>query len=292
MHGELAVFVCNMMANFLSVCKMYLPAIEDTQHIVFMDLSLRALCRSYISKSPSLTPQFPPASVSVWCCCCDVYRPVDDETCAACLAVDGEILSECALAIDFTNLDACEGQAANLCCFNEATGLDCVGNDAFWDYFTCGGVDLACDERTCGAGTGVGGGTPPTPSTTAATPAPAADVPETVAPTATADGTVAPAEAGSMTAAPNSASFLSSEDTPEPTPATEGGGGGGDGVTTLEPTSAAERAITITAAPTTAGEAEDTDASGTSGAGLGVSRSPAVGLVAAGLVIVVALVGV
>eukprot|EP00752_Nemacystus_decipiens_P004309 g3938.t1 len=219
----------------------------------------------------------------------------DDATCIACVFDSGSdpALSECLGAIDYTAAD-CDTQTAYMCCFSAVSGEDCLGNDVFWEYLRCPAFDFApgqtCDTRTCD-GAAAGGGTPTTP---AMTPAPAADGVETIAPSVTVGDTVAPAEAGFMTAAPSSATDTqapASEETLEPTPTPEGGEGGVDGGATPEPTSTAERAISTTEGPTTAGEAEDTDASGNNGAGLGVSRSP-MGLVVAGLVAVLAAVGV
>ena len=233
--------------------------------------------------------------------CVDVPS-ADEEFCSECLStILEDALVDCLGAVDFS--ETCDAQTAYLCCFNEVSGLDCINNDAFWEYFRCPSLAVAsdattCETRTCD-GVPAGGGTSPTPAATPASPAPAtadgvetvapaattddatvapaADAVETVAPSATADATVAPAEADSMTAAPSSARATQSPVSPsEDTP---------------EPTSTAERAFNITAAPTTAGDAEDTDASGTNGAGLGISRHP-VGLIAAGLVAVVAVVGV
>lgn len=152
-------------------------------------------------------------------------------------------------------------------------------NDDGWRECTDGGI-AGVITITCGCDTSVEEDPvedlPPTPTTPAPSSAPIQ----------------APTQAP---LSPTQAPLSASEATPVPTPSVEGGGGiggstggeEGDG----DSTTSAGRAIGITEAPTTSGETEGGDASGFNRAGLGVSRSP-VGLVVAGLVTVVALVGV
>lgn len=161
-------------------------------------------------------------------------------------------------------------------------------NDDGWRECTDGGIageiTISCGCDTSVEEDPVEDVPPPTPTTPAPSSAPIQ----------------APTQAPlSLTQAPLSAS----EATPVPTPSVEGGGGSGgsaggeegDGESTPAPTSSvAERAISITEAPISAEDADDADASGANGAneaGLGVSRSP-VGMVVAGLIGVLALVGV
>ena len=193
-------------------------------------------------------------------------RPVDDEVCNACQLVgSGEEIAGCIQAIDYAGLDDCGIQNAQLCCYSQVSGEDCLGNDLFWLFFSCAGP--TCDDnRTCD------GITPTTPATT---PSPAMTTAPAVA---AADATVAPVEAGFMTAAPSAAADALTE----PPVARD--------TVTPEPTTAAERAIDTSSAPTTAEEAEDADANSTNGAGPGLSRSSPAGLVLAGLVAVAALV--
>lgn len=246
--------------------------------------------------------------------CVDVCCSVDDTTCNECLTTDLTALSECFGAIDYYG-DACSAQVATMCCYSEGSGNDCLGNDAFFEYFQCPGVGLdpSCDTRTCDGATG--GGTSPTPSTT--TSSTGGDANGGIPPSSSTDDSMMSPGTSLSSSAPSSSPTLfppsftlppgatlppavaRSDATPAPTEGQsgdgDGGGGGGGGVAdgegdTPAPTSTAERAL-VTGAPTTGGDTEESDASGTNGAGLGSSWSP-IGIVAAGLVTALALVGV
>lgn len=228
-----------------------------------------------------------------------------DTTCLACITVPADnfdAYNDCVEAVDFAQQEYCSAESDSICCYEVASGLDCVSNEVFYDYLQCfyEGATYDC-EWSCGAGEG---GASPTPSTTT-TPAPVIADP-TPAPVGTPDDGPTPAPVGAPddttapipgdtnrgpTSPPSSDPLTSSAPSAGPTSFPPSFTMSPDGVLTMtpQPTSSA-REVATTAAPGE-GSAEDTNAEGTNGAGVAYPWSPVGGVVAM-LVALLAYVGV
>ncbi|CAM9990348.1 unnamed protein product, partial [Ectocarpus fasciculatus] len=173
----------------------------------------------------------------------------DSATCNQCVAASEDVFVDCVAGIDL-EFGSCEYTEQQACCLNEASGVDCIGDQVTFEFFEClyDNTELCDGGWTCSGTTGDGGDTTPAPAAASGTDTPVAggagDGAETVEPTPAAapSETSAPAAAGGdegtvmPTVAGDRGGDASPSDTTAPAaaPATDGG-------ETMMPTTADER---------------------------------------------------